>query len=528
MRCISLRVLTNVNKKFFWSVLVITLAAFALRVFRLDAQSFWWDEVMPVAIAQLPFPQWWEPVFQDRGYPPGLYFLLTAWSSLGVGEFYLRYVSVICGTLSVAVMAQLGARVSGGKSSQDNGNVTTCPRRGGAFAAALMAVSPFYIWYSQELRMYAPLILATVASSWAFLTLLYRPRWQVALGLFLCDVFGLYLHYLFGIFLISQLLFWVMARGRYPRALRFWVAATAAAGVLFIPWLLALQLSPIHGHPNLGWIPNARWYDPALSLYAVVLGASQDPNFILNWVTPLGALALAIYGTLSLWKSKARSELRYLLTWLLAPWLLLFFLSIPISGRSLYVDRYLSPFIPPLLILIAAGALAFYQRNRALLGAVAVIALTPLVISLWNMYFVPRYARDDWRGLLAYVHENADSIHDAVLVDLSLELPFGFYNRSAVRVIEHPFPQDENIGEWMESQQDWRMRSHLWLVTTALPINVHRFYPDAQGQLAFAKQDAFKNAMDARFAVEQEKWFPGLVLTKYRVQPRKRAGLGEC
>jgi len=494
-----------VNKKFFWTITLITFTAFALRVFRLDAQSLWWDEIAPIAIAQLPFPEWLVPVFQDRGHPPGLYFLLSLWTPLGTGEFFVRFLSVIGGTLSVAIAAKIGAIVGGW--------------RVGGITALLMAVSPFYIWYAQESRMYAPLILAAVASSWAFLALLHRPRGSVAFGLFLSDVFGLYVHYLFGLFLIAQLFFWAMSRGKYPRALRVWAAATGSAGILFVPWLLALQLTTIQGRPNLDWIPNARWYDPLLSLYGVVLGASQDPNFVLNWLAPLCALGLAVYSILATWKSGAREDLRYLLTWLAAPWLFLFLLSLPFPNRSLYVDRYLTPFIPALLIFVALGTVALYQRNRVALGVVAILALTPLVFSLWNMYFVPRYARDDWRGMIAYLQQNADASHEAVLMDLSLELPFDFYNRSAMRVIEHPFPQEEDLSEWIDSQRDWRAFSHLWLVTTALPINVHRFYPDAQGQLDFSKQNAFKHAMDARFAVEQEQWFPGLVLTKYRVQP---------
>lgn len=488
-----------------WIVIVLTLTAFALRVYRLDAQSMWWDELAPVLIAQLPFPDWLVPVFQDRGHPPGLYFYLSLWTQLGAGEFFVRYLSAFLGTLSVAIVARLGARVGGA--------------RVGIIAAGLMALSPFYIWYAQESRMYAPLIFAAVASSWAFVELLHAPQPRVALGLFLADVFGLYIHYLFGLVLLAQLLFMVFGRGRYARARRLWIAATFSAGLAFLPWLIALQLTPIRGRPNLEWIPNAQWFDPALSLSAALLGAAQEPSFVFNWLPSLLALALAIYGAAVYRKTKARENVRYLLFWLLAPWLFLFLVSLPIPQRALYVDRYLTPFVPAFLLLVALGASALWQFKRAVFGIVAVMALLPMLLALANMYFEPRYARDDWRGVSAYLRQNVDAAHDALVFDLSQALPFDYYLRGDLSKLERPLGEENAFASWIQAQPDLRTRAHLWLLTTAIPINIHRFYPDETGQRAFARRDPFKRAMDAQFVVEREEWFPGLLLTRYRVEP---------
>lgn len=492
-------------RKFWWTVLGITLLAFGLRVFRLDASSLWWDEIMPVLIARLPLPQWFEPVFQDRGYPPGFYALMTAWQQFGDGEFFVRFVTVCFGTLTVPTLAQLGRRVGGDAV--------------GIVAAALIALSPFFIWYSQEMRMYAPLTFAAVASSWAFVELLDHPRRSVALGLFAVDLFGMYTHYLFGIFLLAQFLFLGMSRGRYPQALRLWVAATFGAGVFFVPWLVALQIVPIQGRPNLAWIPNARWFDPALSLYNIVLGPSLEPTQLVNWAVPLLALVCGVYGVIALWRTTARENARYVLTWFLAPTLFLFLLSIPIPQRSLYVDRYLTPFAPAFLLLVAAGAVALYRRQRVVLGVVAAVALVPILLALGNMYFMPRYARDDWRDLTRYLNQNSDATHDAVLLDVSLMLPFDLYQPASPPRVERPFSDAGNVQSWIADPKNLDHYQRVWLVTTAIPVNAHRFYPDEAGQLALAKQDAFKRAMDARYPVLQENWFPGLVLSEYQVKP---------
>lgn len=491
------------HSRFFVTALGIVLVAFALRVYRLDGQSLWWDEIFSLSIARLGFPDWLVYVLTERSNPPGYYFFLSLLLPFGTQEFFLRFLSVVSGTASVALMARLGVMLGGA--------------RVGGVAALLMAVSPFYIWYAQEARMYAPLVAVVLASSWAFLELVRRPRARVALALFVCAVFGLSLHYLFGLFLLTQLVFLLMSRGRYPRALRWWVLATFAAGGFFLLWLAGVVLIPQPGRPNLDWIPNPQWYDLALSFYGALLGASAEPTFWLNWVTPLLGLGLAGLGVMFFWKTAARENMRYLVTWLLLPWLFLFFVSMVMAGRSLYVDRYLAAFLAPLLLLIALGASALYARQRVVLVVVMGAALTPMLFSLFNMYTMPRYARDDWRGAVAFLTENTQA-REAVLLDLSLELPFDFYNRAQLTRVEHPFGDDPQMLAWVESDA-LEKYSAVWLVTTALPINVHRFYPDEAGQRAFAQQDAFKRAMDARYRKMQKVWFPGLMLTKYQVTP---------
>jgi 4-amino-4-deoxy-L-arabinose transferase-like glycosyltransferase len=494
----------NKGTRFFALALGITLLAFLLRVYRLDAQSFWWDEIFSISIAGLPFPDWLLYVLTERSNPPGYYFFLTLLLPFGTQEFFVRYLSVMSGTTSVALMARLGALLGGA--------------RVGVMAALLMAVSPFYVWYAQEARMYAPLVCLVLASSWAFLELVRRPRARVALALFVGAVFGLSLHYLFGLYLLTQLVFLLLSRGRYPRALHLWVWATFSAGALFVMWLAGMMLIPQPGRPNLDWIPNAQWYDPALTFYSALLGASAEPTIWGNWVTPLVGLGLAVFGGVMFWKPRTREKVRFLLTWLLLPWAFLFLLSIVMPRRSLYVDRYLAAFLLPLLLLMALGFGALYARHRAAAFGAAAVMFAPMLFSLTNMYAAPRYARDDWRGAVAFLSQNMQA-RDAVVLDLSLELPFDFYNTQKVPRVERPFADDPQMNVWFENNVAFKNHSAVWLVTTALPINVHRFYPDEAGQRAFAEQDAFKRAMDRRYKILQTQWFPGLVLTKYQVTP---------
>jgi hypothetical protein len=142
-----------------------------------------------------------------------------------------------------------------------------------------------------------------------------------------------------------------------------------------------------------------------------------------------------------------------------------------------------------------------------------------MLVSLWNMYHVPRYWRDDWRGVTRYLAEQADAQNDAALLDLSLMLPFDLYARERPERIEHPFADTVEADAWAADRRNFRGHAQVWLVTTAIPVNVHRFYPDEAEQRAVARADRFKRAMDARYPVLSESWFPGLVVTQYRVTP---------
>ena len=122
-----------------------TLAAFALRVFRLDAQSLWYDEGVTVEIARRGIAELTRWTANDI-QPPLYYYIVSAWGRIaGWSEWSLRYPSVFFGTLIVPLLAAVTFALTRRKSAA-------------LLAALLAAVHPLLIYYSQEARMYATLI----------------------------------------------------------------------------------------------------------------------------------------------------------------------------------------------------------------------------------------------------------------------------------------------------------------------------------------------------------------------------------
>ncbi|MFN8516364.1 MAG: glycosyltransferase family 39 protein [Chloroflexia bacterium] len=116
-----------------------------LRLYQLQRLSLWLDETSTIYFARFTWPhilglQGW---YDDH---PPLYFALIKLVSLVVPEVEAgRVMSMIAGVATLPVLAALVARLVNW--------------RAGLVAALVLAVSPLHVWYSQEARMYTPVVL---------------------------------------------------------------------------------------------------------------------------------------------------------------------------------------------------------------------------------------------------------------------------------------------------------------------------------------------------------------------------------
>jgi len=130
---------------------LILLAGLALRLFRLGADSLWYDETVSAALAGSALPELIRHTAGDI-HPPLYYILLRGWLILmgyptghadaaGIGlEVAAGFFSLFFGVLLICLIYALARRLAG--------------PRAALIAAALAAFSPYHIWYSQEVRMY--------------------------------------------------------------------------------------------------------------------------------------------------------------------------------------------------------------------------------------------------------------------------------------------------------------------------------------------------------------------------------------
>jgi mannosyltransferase len=223
-------------------LLVLVLLAFALRVHRLEVQSLWYDEAVTAQVASRGVAELTRWTAEDI-QPPLYYYAMSAWTRLqGRREWTLRFPSAFAGVLTVPALWALAQRLFG----------RGLDGRIAALAAALLAaISPLYVYYSQEARMYAQLTLLGVLAGYALLRAMAAQQSRAEIlwwaGFVTCAVAMLYTHY-FGVFLLLAYGLWFLiawapeaARARIKkktwRRLSFAVGSALVIGVLYLPWL---------------------------------------------------------------------------------------------------------------------------------------------------------------------------------------------------------------------------------------------------------------------------------------------------
>ena len=116
-------------------LLAIILLAFALRVYRLDSQSLWYDEAVTAKVASQGIGELTRWTADDI-QPPLYYYAAAGWLRLaGRGEWALRFPSAFFGTLTVPLMWAVGSATVRPGPQRAGGR----PRRG-AVDCALAAV----------------------------------------------------------------------------------------------------------------------------------------------------------------------------------------------------------------------------------------------------------------------------------------------------------------------------------------------------------------------------------------------------
>jgi len=142
-----------------WLPVLILLAAAFWRFHLLESQSLWHDEGNSLRLAERSIPALVDASSRDI-HPPGYYIGLKWWMTwVGKTEFGLRSFSAFWGLLGVGVTYALGRRIYGPVAA--------------SVAAALVAVNPFAVYYSQETRMYAQLGTLSVLGFWLLVKMLH-------------------------------------------------------------------------------------------------------------------------------------------------------------------------------------------------------------------------------------------------------------------------------------------------------------------------------------------------------------------
>jgi 4-amino-4-deoxy-L-arabinose transferase-like glycosyltransferase len=343
-----------------WALGAITALGAALRFASIDLQSYHHDEVI-TALRVIPgsFGEMLHAVKVSESNPPLYYMLAWAWAkAFGTGEAGLRSLTALFGAATVPVGFLIGRQL--------------VSRRAGLVLAALIAVNPMLIWYSQEARSYALLVFFGALSLFFFVRALDTGRgrdlafWALASTLALCS------HY-FAVFAVAIEMVWLLLALR-ARWRVVWPAlgAVAATGLALLP-LANSQTNPTH----IGWIENSplpeRLWETAVSFLVGETGhvIAEAPRERYALV-PLALLAASLLLVAVRGSGRERRGAALGLTLGLGVGVLTAFAAL--VGKDYVVERNLLPALIPLLATVAVGSALAGARRLGLLLAVALCA----------------------------------------------------------------------------------------------------------------------------------------------------------
>lgn len=340
-----------------YGVLALIVLGAVLRFWRLGHQGFWFDEANTALLVHFSPGKMLGLIPQTESTPPLYYCLAWVWVRVfGYGEAGLRSLSALAGVLTIPAAFGAGAKL--------------ISRRVGLLVAALCACNPFLIWYSQEARAYALLVLFSALALLCFAYVLEQPSPRRVGAWVLCSALALATHY-YAVVVVAPQAAWLLVKLRRHRTVQTGVSLVAVCGLALVP----LALSQ-HSTGNDSWIAHS---DLGVRLRQII------PQFLIGTDAParnvlkfLGmALALGGLGFLLARRRSPEGQQGLLAAGLALAGFLLSLAFIAAGSDALITRNIIGLWLPAALAVATGLALA---RPR-MLGAAATAGLCAIGIA---------------------------------------------------------------------------------------------------------------------------------------------------
>ena len=370
---------------FFWLTLIAGLAI-GLRLVNIGRDSLWFDEALSYLAATLPAPVILANTVQSS-HPPLYYVLLHFWRAwFPDTDTAVRLMSLLWNLLLIPAVYLLAGALFG-------------QRRLALLAALLVAVSPFHVLYSHELRMYTQFMFLVTAGAWAYWQAWHSNywRWWALFGFFFLA--AVYTH-LFAALALGAIGLHALIFRQNQRALVRTLLTIALIGLLFAPWVATI---PGQTQSDLGTLRPLTAADsrnpvkPLTSLVFLLFGMSD--TFVYSGVILFLTLAIAMIVLMELRKLRREGiPPGFILLVLLILGTLGLPLTIYLIRPFFLPERTMAAASPFLIILLAWTAT---RRHSPLPYLVALAAVAMLAGSL--LYLAGGPVKPPYRDAVAFV-----------------------------------------------------------------------------------------------------------------------------
>jgi hypothetical protein len=357
--------------------LLITIIIFAaiLRIYHIDFQSIWIDEIhtMVESNPKLEYDKFYD-IMLFREQMPHLYFLITRVITFVFGHsvFVVRMISAIIGVVSVYCIYLLGKVLYSKKT--------------GIIAASLLSVNYFHIWYSQEARPYILLCLFTILSFYRLIIFLRNYNLKNSIFYAFFAVLMINTHFFALFVLVAQIIiigFLMLDKPKQER-IPFFKKSVISGILILLLWLPSVKIFLIVAKINSFWIqpPTSEVYT---QLFKDLFGGAESVLFLV--------LILSIYYFIKVFQTKHFGRIAenknvfgfFILTiWIFTTLYIPFlrsYLDIP-----MIISRYFISVLPAIVLILAIAITKIKQTYLQ-----KTIWILFIILSLTDLLAVKKY-----------------------------------------------------------------------------------------------------------------------------------------
>ncbi len=373
--------LKQCEEKYNLTLNLLILFAFAIRLYKLNFQSLWSDEVFSLMVSD-PANSFKDIIGICRFdvHPPLYQLLLHYWFKIMVfSPFALRLLSVIFGTLGVFSIYKLAEEI--------NGKYT------GFVAGLILSVTYFHIRYSQEGRSYALLFLLSTLSVLYFVKSLKQDASKKYIIFYsITSLLMIYTHYFGFVILLAQSivgLFVILKSEKKKQLLFKFFFSALFVFLLFTPWLFVLlEKLKLKGVPiekvNFDFIFNYfHWYFKwnVLVVYVFIL------------------IFIAVFYK---FKKQIRENVFIIFVLLILSFLIPYLRSLFVP---VLVPRYTIVSLPLIVVLCALGITAIKNKKISFILMILFVSFSSFAV-LFKVSYFSSVKKEQWREGIKFIEKH--------------------------------------------------------------------------------------------------------------------------
>lgn len=410
---------TKVFFKHNYVLIGILLLSAVLRFYHLDYQSLWLDEIHTANESNPLFSlsETFKSLYESDPHPP-LYFLLVKalFSIFGSSSFVLRFFSAVLGVAGVWALYLLGKELYS--------------KKVGLYAAALLSVNFFHIYYSQDARPY-PLLCLTTTISFYYLIKFIRTaslKSAVLYGVFTGVMLGTHLFALFVLLSQCVILLYFVCRPyngivTWKKFFLYCLLAGVIVGVMYIPCFKTLLIA---SQRTSMWIP-----EPAANVFIELLKEFFGNSGALFYLV---LLALVFFFARLIGVSKGSigngiSDRFNFAALILLLWIITVFVTTLIRSYvslPIIVSRYFICVLPAFILIIVIGLSVIKNRFLEFI-LIFILVLYSLINVISEKKYYKVKTKTEFREATKFIIQN-NKDNTPVVTSLGWYMPFFLKN----------------------------------------------------------------------------------------------------